>query len=654
MGDKDLKLSVTLSAKDAMSKQADVAFKKMTKTAIDASTGMIKANSKVMASQQRLFQDRERLGIRSEQRIQRELKVTEAAYNRLMRSGNLSMQEQTRATEAMRSKVQQLNNEMGKLSKMQRVMAGGRFLAGGVAGATVAGMVVKPAVDKAMSYDLRLANMANTAYAGQSLNSRRSGKSTLDNEIQNAIRNGGGTRDSAAQTLDTILASGAIKDPNQALKLLAPTVMSATSANADATDFAMVGAKGAQSFGLDPSRIQDAYDAMIGGGQAGSFEAKDQAKYLPSQMAFAKNSGMSGIADFRKLIAYNQAAATTAGNSDEAGNNMANLLAKIGSETTAKDVKKSLGINLTKYLAEQKNKGVDSVEAFAQLIDKSVSKNKGYQQLKQKLASSKSDPERQATLASMVDIVQGSAVGQVIQDMQAMKAAVGIMNSRKNGYLDEVSSKTNSIGTAKDNFSLISETASFKTSQAGNEKEIAMQRAMDKLTPSIGSLSDMVVSAAREYPALTAGTIAATTALTALAAAGLAAAGTGLLTGGKGSAIKSAATGIINKIKPIGASAFGLGAMPLAAMYGMSEWAGNTSQDKQRSSALLGFSSGIDNFFGSDPNKAQREWRARKDQELNGTLTVKVDADGRVTGTSLKTNQAGIKTIMANGPHFTH
>lgn len=36
-------------------------------------------------------------------------------------------------------------------------------------------------------------------------------------------------------------------------------------------------------------------------------------------------------------------------------------------------------------------------------------------------------------------------------------------------------------------------------------------------------------------------------------------------------------------------------------------------------------------------------------QNLNGTLTVKVDSDGRVTGTTLKTNQPGIKANVSNG-----
>ena len=45
------------------------------------------------------------LGIRSEQNIQREIQRTEAAYNRLQKSGMLSMREQARANRNGRQKV---------------------------------------------------------------------------------------------------------------------------------------------------------------------------------------------------------------------------------------------------------------------------------------------------------------------------------------------------------------------------------------------------------------------------------------------------------------------------------------------------------------------------------------------------------------------
>ena len=59
---------------------------------------------------------RETLGIRAERTIQREIQQTEAAYNRLARTGTMSAQEQARAYTAMKSKVGELRREMAGLS----------------------------------------------------------------------------------------------------------------------------------------------------------------------------------------------------------------------------------------------------------------------------------------------------------------------------------------------------------------------------------------------------------------------------------------------------------------------------------------------------------------------------------------------------------
>lgn len=113
---------------------------------------------------------------------------------------------------------------------------------------------------------------------------------------------------------------------------------------------------------------------------------------------------------------------------------------------------------------------------------------------------------------------------------------------------------------------------------------------------------------------------------------------------------KTAGAGSLLSKLSLGSAA--LGAAPLALMYGATQMAGDTGKDKERASALLRFTEKLNKLFSYDPDKAQREWRARKDQELNGTLTVKVDSDGRVTGASLKTNQPGMKINMANGPYM--
>lgn len=476
------------------------------------------------------------IGIRSEQNIQREIQRTEAAYNRLARSGTLSMRDQARAAEATRNRIRELNNEMGKFTLGQKAMRGlqnGTAVAGGVA---AGGYVLGKPIGQTMDYGMRLAQMSNTAFTERDTIGRIAGKRELNNAIVNAVRIGGGTRDSAAESLDTLIASGAMSGKD-AMSMLPTLTKAATASGADASELAQIGIRGMQTFGIKPGEMGQVIDMAITAGQAGGFELKDMAKWLPQQMAAAKLSGISGTAGMAKLLAANQASAITAGTKDEAGNNLVNLLTKINSQDTAKDAQK-LGINLSGTLAAARGKGVDSLDAFVGIVDSVVGKNKDYQALQTKLKTS-TGSERKAVLESQTDILQGSAIGQIVQDRQALMALVGIMGNRD--YMADVQKKTlNGSGAADRNFAVMSNEAGFKVQQAENEKIFATQNAFENLTPIVGSVADGFASVAKEYPNLTAATVAATTALTALAAA----AGVSALFGKK-----DAAASILSKAK---------------------------------------------------------------------------------------------------------
>ncbi|WP_276532267.1 phage tail tape measure protein, partial [Enterobacter hormaechei] len=105
----------------------------------------------------------------------------------------------------------------------------------------------------------------------------------------------------------------------------------------------------------------------ISAGQSGSFELKDMAKWLPSQLASAGNAGMKGLDDFAVLLGWNQASAITAGSSDQAGNNLNNLLLKLNSQDAANAAARiklpsGRGIDLSGSLAKGVGKGVNPLE----------------------------------------------------------------------------------------------------------------------------------------------------------------------------------------------------------------------------------------------------------------------------------------------------
>ena len=507
---------------------------------------------------------RERLGIRSEQVVRDEISKTRQAYQLLASSGTLSAREMGRAYDAQKQKIRELRNEMGELTKSQKALAALPV----VAGIGAAAYTLKAPAQAAMSFDERLAGMANTAFADSDIAGRRAGMKQLESAINKAVgKGGGGTRDQAAETLDMLIASGAMSSRN-AMDMLPQLMKASTASGASAVELAQIGIRAQQTFRIKPEEMSNVLNMALSAGQAGGFELKDMAKWLPQQMAAATMSGMSGRAGFAKLAALNQASAITAGTKDEAGNNVVNLLAKINSSDTANDAKK-LGINLPAYLQAQRNKGLDSVDAFAALVDRTVSKRADYQVLKKQLASAKTGEDKRAALESMATIAQGAGIGKLVQDRQAMMALLGLMNNRQ--YMDDVLKKVqandvSSGGAIDNNYALMSETSSFKVRQAEQAKDAAQKSAMDGLTPAIGKAAEAFSDLAIKHPLLAGATTLATTAVTAFAAAaGLTAVGLGgklpgigkVLGGGRAAA--GAVAGLASAPLAVGAASLGAG-----------------------------------------------------------------------------------------------
>ncbi|MGL9774821.1 MAG: hypothetical protein ACR5LG_15000 [Sodalis sp. (in: enterobacteria)] len=68
----------------------------------------------------RLSQARETLGLQGERHLQREIQRTQAAYQRLARSGTLSASEQVRAYDRMQTSIARRRQEMAGAERQQR------------------------------------------------------------------------------------------------------------------------------------------------------------------------------------------------------------------------------------------------------------------------------------------------------------------------------------------------------------------------------------------------------------------------------------------------------------------------------------------------------------------------------------------------------
>lgn len=544
---KNMKVQIEVTAKDSASPVLNKAAKEAEKSF--KQTGQVaQQSSKTQADAARkAAQAREVLGVRSERTIQRELMQTRAAYERLKRSGVASQNELRRAAEATKNRVRELNAELGKTSFADKARGAGRGMMSIGAGVAAGAMVMREPVKNQMDFDRRLAMVSNTAFSDRDVAGRIKGKETLFDAVQKAVTEGGGTKEDALSSLDTLLASGAVS-ADTALKLLPTLQKGAVATGASSEDMARIAISAMQQFGIKEEDIGLVLDKAVAAGQAGNFELKDMARWLPSQMASAKQAGLSGMEGFERLLIANQQARVTAGSSDEAGNNLVNLLAKITAKETNdrfKNLKytdaktgKTKGIDFAKSMEHYKGKGQDSLQAFMSIMDDVVGSDKRYQELQAKLKTAKGE-EQQRLLAELTNLVEGTAIGQIVSDQQALRALLGMKNGVQ--LEEEVKQKLhNSTGELEKSHAVIRDTNSHKVEALKNTTEFAQMENFEKVNNVLGELSQQLADYGKEYPNLTQFLVGAKDAVFAFGAALAASSVMDMLGGGKGKLLSKA------------------------------------------------------------------------------------------------------------------
>jgi len=389
------------------------------------------------------------------------------------------------------------------------------------AAAFAGGYVLKSAAERPMAYDRRLAIMANTAYSDRDVAGRIAGKSKMDAAIRSAVKQGGGTPEQAAETLNELIGSGAMGQGqagiNSSLSLLPTLQKYATGTGADPQDLAKIVIAAKQSMGITDAQIPAMLSKAIKGGQEGGFELNDMAKWLPQEMALAGGQGMKGMKGFEALVSANQVSRITAGSADEAGNNLVNLLAKINSQDTSKDFKK-LGIDLSGSLAAARAKGMNPLDAFVALVSTVGEKDKKYLELRAK-SEKQTGTEQGDTYGAMADLMMAKGIGNTVQDRQALMALIAMIQQKeKYGQIKKTVTAENGK-EGETSFGTVADTLDYKAEQVGNKKALAAMDTLGALDKPLGFLLDGVNKGAEAFPGFTAALYAATIAVGALTAA---------------------------------------------------------------------------------------------------------------------------------------
>lgn len=453
--------------------------------------------------------------------------------------------------------TERAGREMSKLQLLSGSLRG--LLRGGMAigaGTMAFNHVVSDPLRQAANYDTALRQLSNTAFAGQSLAARRAGIGTLNGAITQSVRQGGGTREQALSALNELVSSGVFENASDATAVLPMIMRGATASGADPANIAQIAIRARQNMGVKGAEgLGEVLDRAMAAGQAGGFELKDMAKYLPQQMALGRSLGLNGINGITTLLAANQASVITAGTRDEAGNNLVNLLAKVNSQDTAHDFQK-IGIDLTGTLAKANGKGMNSLDAFVSLVDKVVGSDPRF--VKAKAAAQRATgTDREAATNAQLDLLQGSSIGKVVQDRQALMALIALMNNRS--YLKDVTEKVgNAKGSVNDAAALITEGAGYKFDQRNFEEQRAQTEAMTGANSAVAKLAEAQIDLYQRYPGFATALEGAKVAVTGLGAAAAAAGAMNLLAGrggaaaaggflgGGGTAVASAAAGALS------------------------------------------------------------------------------------------------------------
>lgn len=482
-------------------------------------------------------------GIRSEKQIQREIMLTQAAFNRLARSGKASQNDLARAAVATRNRIRELNAELkqgaGFADKMGKI---GRFGAAAVAGGAAAYTVLKPAMDNRKQLDENINRVSRQAFIEDNSKSAAwiatEGAQQIKDLALELVEKNGGTHDKALDLISGMMTTGLnfAQTKNEAQAAYAFALASEGSGEDTAKLI-----KTLKDGGMSGKDLQLGLEHVLQSGLDGTFEVRDMVRELPSLLPAAQQAGMNGVGGLDYLLSLLQSAANKSGSPAEAATNVQNLLSKTLSPDTIGRLKKMAnpndpkkGVDWIGSVVQGKQNGENAVQVLSRLADAMLVKDKQYQDYKTRAAAG------DKTAAEQANMLKGALLAQLLPDLQAKQgllAATDMTQIRE--YMASLAGVTLDNGKiAKNN------EARMLSAAAQQEQQESLAMLRESLT---GTLVDMETSfkkLAAEYPNATLALQALTTAATAASAAMLLTAG-----GGKGAGF----------LKDVGSKALGWG-----------------------------------------------------------------------------------------------
>lgn len=173
-----------------------------------------------------------------------------------------------------------------------------------------------------------------------------------------------------AAAVDTLAGMG--MDPRAAIELAPAISRLGTAYRVDLGDGAAAAYANVNNLQVPLAETARAIDIMATSGKLGAFEVRDMARAFPSLTGQFQALGETGLSAVGRLSAALQIARQTTGTSEEAANNVQNLLAKINAPGTIRAFEKNFGVDLPAALARLRAQGYDTFEAIAMVTQEAT------------------------------------------------------------------------------------------------------------------------------------------------------------------------------------------------------------------------------------------------------------------------------------------
>lgn len=468
-------------------------------------------------------------GIRSEKAIHREIRATEAAYNRLRRSGTASQNDLARAARATKQRVAELNAELGKSSKLQKGMAiGGAALAAG----TAAYAVLKPAMDDKMQLNANINQVARQAFIDDESKSAQwiatKGAEEVKKLALDLIKSNGGNADSALGMISAMMTNGmSFSEVKKDARTSYAAMMAASENGQYNPDDTAKLIKVLKDAGFNGKDLALAFEHALQSGLDGNFEITDMVRELPALLPQAQQAGLTGMQGLDYLLSLLQSAANKSGTTSEAATNVSNILNKTLAADTVKRLSKldnpstpGKGIDWEGSVLRGKANGENAVQVLSRLVDAMLKQDKEYAGYKAK--AEKGDK----TAAEQMNMMRGFVLSKVMPDLQAKQGLLAAADLEQiNQFIKNLAGVTHENGKVEK-----LNQARMATDAAQQERNKAIALIDESITQPLISFQTGLTSLSAEFP----NTTLATKALAAAATAAAGALGLVALANGKG------------------------------------------------------------------------------------------------------------------------